>query len=92
MAGLKNKFLPDEKNRRLFPAFVAWLVGLFGAACVFAGIKLSLPILGKVGFWLGAGGVLFFLGLVLRHLLFGYPRRLGKEHPQRPESFKRNGP
>jgi len=72
---LLKSFLPDEANRRLFPAFVIFCIGCIGAAiCVLASF-LSIGWLYQIGFGIGFVSALIFVGYVWWHIFRSSRRR-----------------
>jgi hypothetical protein len=62
---LKSHFLPDNKNRQLFPFFVAWVIGLIGVGMGFLASAFSWRLLAIISFVIVVGAVLFGFGWVL---------------------------
>ncbi len=57
-----QRFLPDQANRRLAPAFLAFCVAALGGLINVSGWLLKARWLSVLGFWVAATGVL--LGFV----------------------------
>jgi hypothetical protein len=58
---LFKSFLPDEANRRLFPAFILFCIGATGGAICLVASILSIRWLYNVGFGIGFCGSAAFV-------------------------------
>jgi hypothetical protein len=87
------KFLPDEQNRKLFPAFIGFCIAAIGVIFGFIAANYSLPILGLVAFALTAFGVLLGIAVILwRNFSLIFLGGWRKDHDEYLEKLKPKQP